>query len=203
MSHQFGAIVLAAGLSSRMGEFKLLLPWVNNQPIIGHIVGKLVTMPLATIVVVTGHHATEVRQTLDSFEVTIAYNPNYATGEILSSLKVGLAALPESINAALVVPGDLPRIPISIMAQVLDAYRPGSIIAPRFESQRGHPVLIDRRFWADIIALPSDSAPRDVLRHNQDHTHLVDVASDSILRDIDTVEDYQTEYRRAQNRDEL
>jgi molybdenum cofactor cytidylyltransferase len=95
------------------------------------------------------------------------------------------------------VPGDMPRIPQEVMQQVMDAYAPKVIVAPRYNGERGHPVLFDRYFWQALLDLPPDGMPRDVLRANKDHIRLIDVSSDGILADVDTPEAYERELQRA------
>jgi molybdenum cofactor cytidylyltransferase len=197
-----GVIVLAAGLSSRMGQFKLLLKWLDDQLLLAHVVEKVTALPVAPVVVVTGHRADAVRAALTGFDVTFAHNPDYADGEILSSMKVGLRAMPETVAAVMVVPGDMPRISQEVMQQVLNAHAPATIVAPQYEGERGHPVLLDRHFWQALLDLPPDGMPRDVLRANKDRIRLIDVSSDGILADVDTPETYERELRRAQNNEE-
>lgn len=197
-SKPIGVIILAAGLSSRMGQFKLLLNWLDDKPILVHIVEKVLALSPATVIVVTGHRADDVRQALSGYDVTFAHNADYADGEILSSMKVGLRAMPDDVRAAMVVPADLPRIPVTIMQDVIAAHEAETIIAPRYEGQRGHPVLLDRYFWQAFLDLPADGMPRDVLQANKDRLHLIDVNDDGILADVDTPQAYQAELRRAQ-----
>jgi molybdenum cofactor cytidylyltransferase len=180
-----------------MGQFKLLLPWLDDQPILAHIVAKLAQLPLNPLIIVTGHRANDVHTALTDFDVQFVHNPDYAQGELLSSLKTGLRAMPDAVDAALVIPGDLPRVPAAIMQMVLNGYQPGVIVAPRHAGQRGHPVLFDKRYWQAILDLPPHGAPRDVVRRNQDNAVLVDVDSDGILADIDTQEAYERELQRA------
>jgi len=73
----------------------------------------------------------------------------------------------------------------------------GEIVAPSFQMRRGHPILIDRRFWKEILDLPQDGAPRDVINRYPERIAHVTVESDSILRDVDTPEDYRNERGRA------
>ena len=87
----FGAIILAAGMSSRMVDNKLLLPWTDGKPIVRHVVKKYVDSKVDHIVVVTGRDADLVKASLDDLPVTFLHNPDFATGEMLSSLQVGLA----------------------------------------------------------------------------------------------------------------
>lgn len=194
-----GAVVLAAGISSRMGQPKVLLPWTEKQTILEHIVDQLLNARIEHIVVVSGHMAKEVKALMEPMGVKVVYNRSYKTGEMLSSLKVGLHALPENVSASLVVLGDQPRIQPKVVYQILTAYSEGigEIIAPRFESQRGHPILIDRRFWPDIWNLPRGSAPRVAIEMQSERIHYVNVDTDSVVSDVDTPDDYTDERWRA------
>jgi molybdenum cofactor cytidylyltransferase len=199
MMPEIAAIVLAAGLSSRMGKFKLLLSWLDDKPIIAHILSNLIDLSLKHIVVVTGNRAEEVQTALSDFDATFAHNPDYAEGEILSSLKIGLQHMPEIIDAVLVVPSDLPRVSASVFQAVMNAYDSDSIIVPNYAGKNGHPVMFPRLFWKEILALAPDKAPRAVLKAHPDKVRKIAVDSDGILADIDTPDDYQRELKRAQS----
>jgi molybdenum cofactor cytidylyltransferase len=194
-----GAVVLAAGMSTRMGESKVLLPWTDGKTIIEQIVETLLQSRVDHVVVVTGYMAREVKERLSPLGVTIAHNRSYKSGEMISSLKVGLAALPDHVAAAMVVLGDQPRLQPKVLYQVLSAHAEsaGELIIPSFERRRGHPILIGRRYWPEIAALPKDGTLRDVIETHADHIRYVPVDTDSILRDVDTPADYDEERFRA------
>ena len=193
-----GAVVLAAGLSRRMGEPKVLLPWGEGQTIIEHILEQLLMARVDHIVTVTGNQSERVSAIAQALEVPTVFNADFATGEMLSSLKVGLRALPDQVGAALVVLGDQPSLQARVVTQVIQRYAEGAgdIVAPSFERRRGHPILIDRRYWREILALPDDGAPRDVINAHSDRIAYVEVPSDSVLRDVDTPDDYRAERAR-------
>jgi molybdenum cofactor cytidylyltransferase len=151
------------------------------------------------ITVVTGHRAGEVRQIVSRVGADVVHNEQYTTGEMLSSLKAGLRAMPAHISAALVVLGDQPRIQPKIVSQVMMAYAEGAgeIIAPSYHMRRGHPILIDRRYWGEILDLPENGSPRDVIDRHKDRIGYVNVDTDSVLRDVDTPEDYRQERKLA------
>lgn len=199
VQRRVGAVVLAAGLARRMGQPKVLLPWRDGRTIIEHIIDQLAAARVDHITVVTGHRADEVRQLAEQKGAQVVFNPDYATGDMLSSLKTGLRALPAQTAAALVALGDQPRIKPRIVRRVLQAYAQGlgQIVAPSFQMRRGHPILIDRRYWGEILDLPEDGAPRDVINAHAEAAAYVDVDNDSVLRDVDTPEEYQQERRRA------
>ncbi len=194
-----GAIVLAAGMSRRMGQSKMLLPWTEKRTIIEHIVEQLIASRIDHITVVTGHQAKEVKELVSSYGVKVAYNRSYKTGEMLSSVKAGLRSMPANISASMLVLGDQPRIQPRVVYQVLSTYARGGgeIIAPSYEMQRGHPILIGRRYWAEMLALSRNASPRDVINLHKDRIVYVNVDTDSVLRDVDTPSDYEQERWRA------
>ncbi len=199
VQRRVSAIVLAAGESKRMGEMKVLLPWAGDAPILSHILGALRTARLEDVVVVTGRQEEQVRAVAEQEGARCAHNADYAGGEMLSSLQRGLRALSENVSAALVVLGDQPQIQPSVVHRLLEAYARGEalIVAPSYDMRRGHPIVIDRRLWPELLALPSGAAPRDVINRHAGRTQYVNVDDDSILRDVDTPEAYRAERRRA------
>lgn len=198
VQRRVGAVVLAGGLSRRMGQSKMLLNW-DGRPVIRVIADRLKKMRLDDIVVVTGHMANQVRAALANEPVRTIHNPDYQDGEMLSSLQTGIRALGPEISACLVVLGDQPQLDGRIVMQVINAYAEGrgTIITPSYRQRRGHPILIDRIYWPELLDLPASGAPRDVINAHADAIAHINVDNDSILRDIDTPEDYQEERRRA------
>jgi molybdenum cofactor cytidylyltransferase len=197
---RISAIVLAAGLSTRMGgPMKVLLPWADQPTILEHIVSGLRQAGLSDILVVTGHRADEVGQAAARAGVRAIHNPEYRTGEMLSSLKVGLAAQSGTATAAFMVLGDQPRLNPAVIAQVMSRYALGDalIVAPSYHRRRGHPILIDRRVWPELLALPGDASPRDVINRYVEATAYVLTDDDGVLSDIDTPQAYRDEQRRA------
>ena len=185
------AIVLAAGQSRRMGRNKLFLPYAAST-VIETIVATLVACEaIGDLVIVTGHEADRVAAHLAAYPVRCIFNPAYAQAEMLVSIQTGLRALPAATEAALIVLGDQPRLRRDLLQRVIDAAEPATLIIPSFEMKRGHPILIPRSLWPPILALPPAATLRDVIRANADHIRYVTFADDSVLRDIDTPEDYQ------------
>ncbi|MDX1993509.1 MAG: selenium cofactor biosynthesis protein YqeC [bacterium] len=193
-----GAVVLAAGMSTRMGQMKVLMPW-DKKTIIEHIIEQLMNARVDHITVVTGHQAKEVKEKVEPLGIHVVYNRQYKTGEMLSSLKAGLRALPDNVAGALVVLGDQPRIQPKTIYQVMMAFAEGKgeIIAPSFERRRGHPILIGRRYWPELLDIPANGSPRDVINAHSDRIAYVEIDNDSVLRDVDTPSDYNDERQRA------
>ncbi len=194
-----GAIVLAGGASTRMGEPKVLLPWEGRKTIIEHILEQLIRAKIDHIYVVTGHYAEAVKQVVKPLGVKVVHNRSFKTGEMLSSLKAGLRAMPNHIAASMIVLGDQPRIESRVIYEILSAYSGGAgdIVAPRYQQRRGHPILIARRFWGEILNLGRKSAPRDVINAHESEIAYINVDTDSVIHDIDTPADYRTARKRA------
>lgn len=190
------AVVLAAGEAQRMGRTKQLLPW-GNTTVLGQTLRHAAASLATAVWVVTGHDADRVAAIAAAEAATPLHNPDYAAGEMISSLQTAVAQLPADVAAVVVMLADQPMVATAVVDQLIAAFWQGrgDIIAPTFEGQRGNPVLIGRRHFADLLALPPVSAPRDLLRRHP--VTLLPVDTDSILRDLDDAASYERERRRA------
>lgn len=190
------AILLAAGRSQRMGSQKLLLPFAS-QTVVGHIVDQLVNSPVDHVLVVVSHDAEPVRQALAAKPVTFITNPD-AHGDMLSSVRCGLRALPEDCRAVLVALGDQPAIRSGLISQMVHAFEHGkrSIVVPVHAGQRGHPILFSRLYVPEILTGYDSLGLRGLLdAHSADIDEVI-IPDPSILSDMDRPEDYQRELVR-------
>lgn len=183
----YGAIILAAGLSSRMVENKLLLPWSDGQPIIRRVVDAYIEAEIDSLVVVTGRDAAAVEACLAGLPLAFAHNSDYVAGEMLSSVKAGLGALSGGLAGAFIQPGDMPCISAGVIGLLAAAHVAGETVAPVYRGQRGHPVLLDRADWRGMLAVASGGKPRDGLRG----VKLVEVEDAGVVVDVDTREAYE------------
>lgn len=184
------AAILAAGQAKRMGQLKQLLPW-GATTILGQTIRNIKASAVHDCVVVTGHKSDATAAVAADEQVATVTNPGYAAGEMLSSLQTAVVHLPQQISAVLVMLADQPMVEPKVIDSLLQAYWRGSgdIIAPQNKGKRGNPVIIDRCHFAELLALPSGAAPRDLLRKHE--VTLVPVESESVLQDIDDLEDYR------------
>lgn len=190
---RIGAIVLAAGLSTRMGAPKVLMPWGSGS-IVRHIVATLVKSSIDPILVVTGGVFQEVERELNGEKACqVVYNPHYQNGEMIVSLKTGLRLLAKDVHAILIVLGDQPQIETTVIIQIAEAYRRNKykIIIPSYQMKRGHPWLLSKDLFEDMLSTP------DTLKLNEFHKDYINdifhlpVDSACILQDLDTPEDYK------------
>jgi len=187
------AVILAAGQSKRMGRSKQQLSW-GETTILGQTIRNLQESAVHDNLVVTGYEAAAIEAIAAAEGVPTVTNARYAEGEMLSSLQTAVTQLSQNIAAVLVMMADQPMVETGTINSLLEAYWQGmgDIIAPVYGGRRGNPVLIDRRHFSEILALPAGAAPRDLLQRHE--VYLVPVQSKSVLQDIDRLEDYQ-QYR--------
>ena len=188
-------VILAAGEGKRMGQqTKQLLPW-GSTTVLGHTLANVQQTAVHNHLVITGHDAEKVRKIALAAGAETLHNPDFATGEMISSLQTAVRNLDESVTAVLVMLADQPMVQPQTMDLLLEAYWQGhgDLIAPVFEGRRGNPVLIGRRYFAELLALPATDAPRTLLRRHADKLHLVAVPTDDILRDLDSPQQYAQE----------
>jgi molybdenum cofactor cytidylyltransferase len=185
---QVAALVLAAGQSRRMGQQNKLLAEVDGRPMITHVVDAMLASRAAPVIVVTGHEAERVRAALGQRSVQLAHNPDYEQG-LSTSLRVGLAALPEDVEGVLIGLGDMPRIRPEQIDRLIAAFSPSenrAIIVPTVRGKRGNPVLFARRFVPEMLQICGDVGARHLIGEHADEVVEIEMDDDAALLDIDT-----------------
>ena len=199
MKKRICALVPAAGMSTRMGSPKQLLPF-GGKTVLQTVVDTLLDANLDGILVVLGHRADAVRESLAERPVLFHLNPDYRKG-MFSSILCGLSVLGKSADAALIALGDQPNVRARVVRKVATAYRKGDwgIVVPVCRGKRGHPALVDLdRYLSEIRSLTGEDGLKPVMRGHPDDTLEVEVEDDGVLRDIDTPEEYRAELDRLQ-----
>ena len=177
-----GAIILAAGRSSRMGaDHKLLADW-RGKPLVAHVADAIAAAGLPAPVVVLGARAAEVRAALGDRPALYVIAEDHADG-LSRSLRAGIAAVPAAWSAALVCLGDMPRLEPGVLRALAAAA--GDVAMPVWDGKRGNPVRWSRRHFARLMALEGDVGGKAVLADAIDLTE-VRAPSDAVLDDIDT-----------------
>jgi molybdenum cofactor cytidylyltransferase len=192
-SPQVSAVVLAAGLSSRMGgQHKLLLD-VGGQPMLRRVVSSVLAARPAEVVVVTGYRAAEIKAALDGLAVRFVDNPAYAEGQG-GSVVTGVRALTAVCDAVMIGLGDQPLLTPAALARLIAAYATApegrSILVPTSGGQRGNPVLLAARHIPAIQAGAMKLGCRRLIETYPDQVALIEMADDAFIRDCDTPEDY-------------
>jgi molybdenum cofactor cytidylyltransferase len=185
-----GALVLAAGRGTRMGGPNKLLAEVSGKPLLRHAVEAALASRARPVLVVTGHERTRVEAALAGLDVMLVHNPDYADG-LSTSLKTGLAALPEGVGGALVLLGDMPRVTPTLIDRLIDAFNPADgalAVVPVRDGHRGNPVLFSRLFFPELQNVSGDVGGRGLLGSHGEGVVEVPVADDAAFLDVDTPE---------------
>src|SRR5581483_11410996 len=151
MSFQIGALILAAGQSSRFGRNKLLEP-LAGKAMVRHVAQAAVASPLHPVLVVTGNESEKIRSALAGQPLSFCNNPDYSKG-LSASLTCGLKNLPATCDGVLVLLGDMPDISADLIGRLVAAFDPdagAAIVVPTSDGRRGNPVLWARRFFPAI-----------------------------------------------------
>jgi molybdenum cofactor cytidylyltransferase len=187
---EVAAILLSAGRSERMGAFKPLLPF-GETTVIRNCIQNLRQAGIQEIVVVLGHRAEELKQTVGDLHVGFAINPD-STSEMGASIAWGLRELPSETKAALIALTDQPAVPPDVIRAIVSGWTSGgSLIVPEFQGRGGHPVLVDLRFREELLNLDSGGGLRSFLEAHQEQVRRLPVNSPFIARDMDTWDDYR------------
>jgi molybdenum cofactor cytidylyltransferase len=184
------AVVLAAGLSRRMGQAKLLMP-VGGRAIVRYVVESVLAGGVDLVWVVTGPDVEPIEAALAGLEVQIAVNPAPEEGQA-SSLRAGIAALPASVDAVLIALGDQPSLAPSIIPALLAARRtsPKLIVAPRYRDGQGNPVLFKREIFPELLRLTGDQGARPIIQKEPARVEWVELDL-PMPPDVDTLDDYE------------
>ena len=192
---QIWAIILAAGESKRMRLPKMLLPF-RGSTIIEQVIENTINSQVDDTVVVLGSGSDEIIKVISNWPVRYCVNSNYRDG-MLSSVKCGFRFLLSSYEAALVFPGDQPFIKPEVTDLLIAAFRKSNkgIVIPVSGSKRGHPILISSEYHEDIMCLRPEEGLRELPGKHPADVLEVDTATNDILVDIDTPEDYHKELK--------
>jgi molybdenum cofactor cytidylyltransferase len=192
------AIILAAGQAKRMGQPKMLLPW-GETTVLGQVIETVQRAGVNDILVVTGGAREQVEEIVAGYGGRVVHNENFKDGDMLSSLQIGLRVLrgfavsdSSSAEAALIILGDQPQVEERSVRAVASRFveTRARLVVPSYRMRRGHPWLIARRLWEEILQMNPHQTPRDFLNRHASEIEYVNVDTPSILSDLDTLEDY-------------
>lgn len=190
------AVVAAAGVSSRMGRFKPLLPW-RYGTVIEAVAASLAEGGASPIIVVTGHRGAEIAEQLMGGPAKAVFNPDYRLNEMLRSYQVGVEVLcrkGECVQGALLALGDQPHIPAGVIRQIIGRalVEPEAVVVPSFMQRRGHPVYLPKRVFSKLLGLSRGQSLRTLLHALSDRIVYETVDSDCVRRDMDVPAEYDS-----------
>jgi len=183
------AIILAAGGSRRLSRPKQLLPW-GNKTLLEQAVDMTLASCLRPVIVVLGYQADVLTTILGARPVQVVVNPHWEEGQS-TSLRTGLAALPDDVIAAVFLPVDQPGLTTAVLDELVNRFRAtgASIVAAGRAGRPCPPVLFARSRFPELNQITGDQGGRELLARYQAQVEIVEVALAATL-DVDTEEEY-------------
>ncbi len=185
-------LILAAGESSRMGTDKALLTY-RGRTFLETIIATLRAASIERVAVVLGHHAEEIQRAVNLPGVEVVVNHDYQQGQT-SSLQAGLRALErEDLEAVVLSLVDHPAVSAETIGALIEAFKlsHAPVVVPTFKGQRGHPVVVSRSLFGELLRLKPDAGANTVIRKQREARRFVAVEDAGILLDVDDPESFR------------
>lgn len=186
-------VVLAAGRSTRMGRAKQLLAY-RDRPLLQHVLDSAAgAVQLDRVILLLGHRAREIRESLDLRGVDVVFVSDYRQGQSASLRRGVQEAQQLGASAVLFLLGDQPLISAEVMDSLAAAYREhgNSVVLPVCEGKRGNPVLMDRALFPQLLEICGDVGGRAILSRYEGAIREVEVCCPGIHADVDHWQDYE------------
>ena len=194
---QIGALIVAAGMSSRMGEFKPMLS-IGSISVAQRVVATLSQSGVGKIVMVTGYNATVLERHLSGNGIIFLRNEDYEHTQMFDSVKIGLRYLQDKCDRVLFTPVDVPLFTARTVRAILDSG--ASLACPMCEGRQGHPILIANALIPEILADCGEMGLKGAMDRCSVPLRRIDVDDPGTIHDADTPEDYLSlvEYHNSQ-----
>jgi len=185
------AVVLAGGMSRRMGVPNKLLAEVNGVVLVRQVTENFCHAATCCVTVVTGFEAERIRAAVEGLDVTLVHNPNFMEG-LSASVKAGVRTVPDRVHGVLIALGDMPMVDTAIINQLITTFMEHgghAICVPVYHGRRGNPVLWPREFFSNILDLTGDIGARQVLDRYPERIVEVPIENSGVIMDVDTPEE--------------
>lgn len=182
-----GAVIVAAGMSSRMGDFKPMLN-IGRISIVQRIITNFQRADVFPIVVVTGYRAKELEKHIAKLGVLCIRNDSYAHTEMFDSARLGFSFIMDKCDRTFFTPVDIPLFTIDTVNRLLRTDE--AIVKPVCNNVVGHPILIKADVLSKICQMDDHESLKSALRACGERIETLPVADEGILRDADTPEQY-------------
>lgn len=194
---QYGAVIPAAGISSRMEDFKPMLP-LGGESVIQNVIRVLREAGVQSIWVVTGYHRQALEAHLKQDGVRFVHNERFARTKMFDSIKLGLRAVDRSCSRVFITPADVPLVHPETLRKLMA--QEGAYVRPLYRGKPGHPVLVDRAAIPALLACSGREGLRGAVREAGLDLRQVEVQDEGTVLDMDTPQEYAGLLRRAGDR---
>ena len=197
------AVILAGGQSKRMGTKNKLLVPINGKPMIALTAETIIASKASSVAAITGFEHQQIQEAIKNSNIEFIHNKNFQNG-ISSSVVTAIESAPEDCSAILIGLGDMPKITVSHINKLIDAYNPlegRAICVPTWKGKRGNPVLWARRFFPEMLQLKGDFGAKELMGKYAELVVEVEMNDNGIIIDIDTPEALEA-FRNKNHRSE-
>ncbi len=187
------AIILGAGLSSRMGDENKLFLDFHGQPILQQVISNVKESIAHEVILVSSEVSVDKLDDLDLEGVKVVENKNYQEG-MTSSIKTGVQNADPNTDGFMICLGDQPGLTSEVLNEIIGVFNtepdPHKIVVPFHKGQKGNPVIFSCIYKSEILDHKEPEGCRQIIKDHLDHQVRVNISSKSVLEDIDTEEDY-------------
>jgi molybdenum cofactor cytidylyltransferase len=199
------AVVLAAGMSTRMGRNKLLLTF-RDKPLVVHAVDTLLASKAGEIIVVLGYESEKVWDRLEDYagqvsnggqrrRLRLVKNPDYRDG-LSTSVRTGVQAVSPEAEAIMIYLADQPLLEPGDVDRIIEAFASAKaddkmIVVPFFKEERGNPVVLDASLRDSILGIIGDVGCKGVIKRYPEKVYAIEMENDHVVRDVDDVQAYK------------
>jgi alpha-ribazole phosphatase len=190
MDRKISAVILAAGLSSRMGRLKALLD-IGGEKAILRLIDANIKAGIKDIVVVLGYRSIDILKYADSRDVRCVMNGSYMSG-MFSSVQKGVSKLDPGTEGFMLMPVDIPLIKANTIRELVEEFSRGGcdILQPYFGERKGHPPVISAKCIQDILAGSPSNGMRGIMDSAKWRKGRFQTVDEGILHEMDTMEQY-------------
>lgn len=189
---KIGAVILAAGMSKRMGKPKLLLE-INKKSLLQYVIDVVKKLSLNPVIVITGCYKDEIQNHVKEDEqIQLVYNPHYTEG-MSSSLKLGINSIKNKVDAVLIFLGDQPLVSHYVVQSLIAHYEGQNkhlIVRPKYGGMIGHPVLFDASLFSEFQFISGDEGGRRIITRNNQFLKNISFNNRIWGEDVDTLKDF-------------
>lgn len=185
-------LIVAAGLSSRMNDFKPLME-INKKPMILSTIDSLKSCDIDNICVVVGYRGKEIEEVLKNEDVKVIYNNDYNNSQMYDSFKIGLESVKDEANLLVFLPSDIPLVSKYTINKLVKAYKEtnASVVYPVYKEVRGHPPVISSKCFDLLLKYDGSGGLKKALEIFEESSIEVVLPDKFILMDADTKDDYE------------